>query len=123
MEISLGISRFRLRKNSLWIFEVCGILLGIKISLINRKHRLASSNFHFPIEQPATRRPLEEEEDVKTTFLEANIYYQVFAKFLKIHLTQLRNVSSYDVGKHSNIKLKVMVCNNTSGRKLTETSR
>ena len=80
-------------------------------------------NFDFPIEQSTTRRPREDEEDVETTYLEANIYYQVFAKFLKIHLTQLRNVSSYDIGKHSNIKLKVMVCNNTSGRKLTETSR
>ena len=55
--------------------------------------------------------------------LKASMYYQAFAKYLKVHIIILQNLTSYELSSSSFLKLKVMVCDGISGRNLTETTK
>ena len=55
--------------------------------------------------------------------LSASMYYQAFAKYLKIHLIELQNLKSLELRRESSVKLKVMITNGEKGSQMTETSK
>lgn len=55
--------------------------------------------------------------------LRASMYYQGFAKYLKLHLVSLNNLVSYEISASSSIKLKVMITNNINGRQLVDVTK